>query len=87
MIPISLRSIVIFSSHLRLGLSKGLLLAGVPVKKLETILPSSILATWHEGIKLLHLLFGLPGDLLLAKTDVANHLLSEVFTIFSGHLG
>ena len=45
LIPISLRSILILSSYLRLGLSKGLFPAGVLVKILKGLLPSSILAT------------------------------------------
>ena len=39
LIPISLRSILILSSHLRLGLRKGLFPAGVPVKILKALLP------------------------------------------------
>ena len=39
-----LRPIPILSSHLRLCLSKGLFLVGVPVKILKTLLLSSILA-------------------------------------------
>ena len=45
LIPISSRSIPILSSHLRLGLPKGLLPVGLPVKILKALLPSSILAT------------------------------------------
>ena len=40
-----LRSILTLSSHLRLGLPKGLFPVGVPVKILKELLPSSILAT------------------------------------------
>ena len=43
--PISLRFIVILSSHLRLGLPKYLFLVGVPVKYLKALLPSSMSAT------------------------------------------
>ena len=39
-------SILILFSHLRLGLPRGLFPAGVPVKILKALLPSSILATW-----------------------------------------
>ena len=45
LIPISLRSILILSAHLRLGLPKGLIPAGLPVKIFKALLPSSILAT------------------------------------------
>jgi hypothetical protein len=43
--PISLRSILILFSHVRLGLPKGLFPAGVPVKILKPYLPSSFLTT------------------------------------------
>ena len=43
--PISLKSILILSSHLRLELPKGLFSAGVPVNILKAVLPSSILGT------------------------------------------
>ena len=45
LIPISLRSILILSSHLRLDLTKGIFPVGVPVKILKALLPFSILAT------------------------------------------
>ena len=45
LIPISLRSILILSSHLRLGLLKGHFPAGVPVNILKAFQPSSILTT------------------------------------------
>ena len=41
-----LRSILILSIHLRLGLPKGIFPAGVPVKILKTLLLFFILATW-----------------------------------------
>ena len=44
-IPISLRSILIWSSYLRLGLPRGFFPVGVPVKILKALLSSSILAT------------------------------------------
>ena len=46
MIPISLRSLLILSSHLRLCLPKGFCPEGLPVKILKALLPTSILATW-----------------------------------------
>ena len=45
LIPISSMSILILSSHLRLGLPKGLLPVDLLVKILKALLPSSILAT------------------------------------------
>ena len=45
LIPISLRPILILSSHVRLDLPKDLFPSGVPVKILKALLPSSILAT------------------------------------------
>jgi hypothetical protein len=53
---IPLRSILILSSHLRLGLPKGILLVGLPIKFLKTLLPSSILATWPAHLNLLYLI-------------------------------
>jgi hypothetical protein len=56
MIPISLRSILILFSHQRLGLPNGLFPVGLSVKILKALLSSSILATWHAHLNLLHLL-------------------------------
>ena len=44
MIPISIKSISILSSYLRLDLPKGLFPVGLPVEILKALLPSSILA-------------------------------------------
>jgi hypothetical protein len=56
LIPISLRCILILSSHLRLGLHKGFFPVGLPVKILKALLPSSILATCPAHLHLLHLI-------------------------------
>ena len=50
---ISLRSIRILSSHLHLGLPKGVFPVGLAMRMLKALLPSSILATWpaHLNIK------------------------------------
>ena len=56
LIPISSRSILILSSHLRLGLPKGLFPVGLPVKILKALLLSSILATCSANLKLLDLI-------------------------------
>ena len=45
-IPISLRSILILSSQLLIGLPKGLFLISLVVKIFKILIPSSILATW-----------------------------------------
>ena len=44
LIPISLRFILILSSHLCLGFPKGLFPVGIPVKGLKSLLPSYTLA-------------------------------------------
>ena len=54
--PISLRSILIVSSHPRLGLPIGIFPVGVSVKILKALLPSSILATWPAHLNLLDLI-------------------------------
>ena len=46
LIPIPSRFILKLSSHLPLGLPKGLFPVGVPVKILKELLSSSILAIW-----------------------------------------
>ena len=54
--PISSRSILILSSQLRLGLPKGLFPIGLPVKILQALLPSSIMATCRAHLNLLDLI-------------------------------
>ena len=53
---ISTRSILILSSHLRLGLPKGLFPVGLRFKVFKSLLPSSILATWPVHLNLLDLI-------------------------------
>ena len=48
-----LRFFLILSSHLRLGLPKGLFLVGLSVKTLKVLLPSSILAIYPVHFNLL----------------------------------
>ena len=51
--PTSWRSIIILSSHLRLGLPNGLFPLGFPTKILYTLLPSSIRATYPAHLIIL----------------------------------
>ena len=53
---ISARFILILSSHLHLGLPKGLFPVDLPVKILKALLPSSILATCSAYLILLDLI-------------------------------
>ena len=50
-----LRSVLIMSSNLRLGIPKGLFPVSLPVKILKALLPSPILTTWPSH-NLLHLI-------------------------------
>ena len=54
--PIYLRFFIILSSHLRLGLPKGLFPVGLPVKIFKALLPSSILVTCPAHLNLLDLI-------------------------------
>jgi hypothetical protein len=56
LIPISSSSILISSSHLRLGLPKGTFPAGLPIKILKALLPYFILATCPAHLNLLDLI-------------------------------
>ena len=55
LIPISLGSILILSSHLRLGLPNDLFPVGLPINILKALLPSSIITKWLANLNLLDL--------------------------------
>ena len=82
LIPISLRFILILSSHLCLGLPKGLFPADVPVKILKALLLSSILATWPAHLNLLDLisLTTLGEWYKLRSSSLWSLLHSQIFT-------
>ena len=52
LIPISSRSVLILSSHLRLGLPKGLFPVGLQVKFMKALLSSSILVDRRSRVRL-----------------------------------
>jgi hypothetical protein len=54
--PTSLRSILILSSHLHLGLTSGVFLSDYPIKLLYAFLISPMCATWPAHLILLHLI-------------------------------
>ena len=92
-IPIYLRSIVILSSHLRLGLPKYLFPVGLPIKVLKALLPTSILTIWHFHLNLLDLITWRNGSIIVPihkKGDKMNcnkcrgiSLLSNSYKILS----
>ena len=57
LIHISSKSIMILSSHLRLGLPKGLFAVGLPDKILKELLIFTILATWPANLNFLDWLY------------------------------
>ena len=74
LISISLRSILILSSHLRLGLPKGIFPEGLPVKILKALLLSSILATCPVHLNLLDLITLNGTNYEVPRIDPNNNL-------------
>ena len=72
LIPISSRSIIILSSHLRQGLPKGLFPVGLPVKILKAPLPFSILATCPANLNFLRLVNDKEKNMNTMKTMAEN---------------
>ena len=77
LIPISSRSILILSSHLHLGLPKGLFPVRLLVKILKGLLPSSILATCPANLNLLDLI----TLTILALTFIYDKILQNEYLI------
>ena len=81
---ISLRSILILYSHLRLSLLKGLIPIGLPVKILITLLPFSILATYPPHLNIQDLI---NPDILGKQYKIwSSSLWSLLHSPFSSHL-
>ena len=73
--PTTLKSILILSSHLRLGLPKGLLLSGFPTKTLYAFLYCSIRATCPAHLTRLHLRFLIMNTMRVAQNYVTFSIL------------
>ena len=83
--PISLRSILILSSHLRPGLPKCLFPVGLLVKILKALLPSSILATCPVHLYLLDLItLTILGERYKLRRSTLCNLLHSPFSSLLG---